>query len=175
MEHNTGKKLTKQQVEILKKLYDNKEEEILSGVKILRENGGDFSIVPLMEIYFNTPYPEVRNTIGYLFSDIKDNKLENIISGNILKYLNNQYLNIFLSKLWQSTLKFSDLSVFVELFIKGDDKTALEAITIIEQSSADARNEDKKNAIELLNQNMEKLDNEFKRHLAVDLLNYLNN
>jgi hypothetical protein len=172
MEQKSRIKLTKEQAAVLNDLYSNNETKIEQSVKHLREKGGIHGIEPLINVYFNTQYPNIRKIIGNLFSDTKENKVTEIITENIVKYKNSEFFGEFLSTLWQASLKFDNIKLFAEIFIDSDDKTAFECLTIIEQNAEHSSDEEKAYCISLLKDNINKLVG-FKKDLAVNLLDIL--
>ena len=127
-------KLTKQQIELLKNLDSDSEQQSLKAIEDLRNCGGEFAVEPLMDKFFSTTSDEIKTKIGKLIVDIKSSTVGDIIGKNILKYENKDKLNIFLGYLWESSLNFTDLQPFVKLLFSENIQTSIESSTIIEEN-----------------------------------------
>ncbi|MDR2836731.1 MAG: hypothetical protein LBV69_11190 [Bacteroidales bacterium] len=161
MENN----ITKFQKELINQLNSKNDLQILSTIDLLREEGGDFIILPLMEKYFNTSSQEIKDKIGNLFTDIKKSSAGTIISDNILKYENTNNLDIFLRLLWESTIKFSNLSPFIEFLFSENLKISIESSTIIEEQIKNTAEEDKKNYLKIIEKRKHKIEDVFHKNL----------
>ncbi len=161
--------LSKEQQQIIKELYSTDEIIVHKAIKNLRDKGGLFVIKPLMEIYFSTSSQEVSAAAFGIVRDLKESKAGIIITENILQYKANNRISDFISALWQSAIKFDNLEVFVELFVIGDDRTSLEAVTLIQQNGYLLNDESRKHCLDIIKSEIGELS-EFKRALVVDLL-----
>lgn len=165
---NTNK-LTIEQKQILKSLAQSDENIVLKAVKDMRDKGGEYVIEPVMDVYFNHKSEKIQAEVLRLFQDLKDSKLNNLITDNIVSYSSNERLSDFISALWQSSVKFDNTLVFLEIFVKENEATSLEALTLIQQN-ADVISDDMR-AMCLKTLKAELLNlSEFKKNLAIDLL-----
>jgi hypothetical protein len=165
-------KLTQEQQQIINDLYSNNEIEVIESIKKIRNKGGKYSILPLMDTFFKTDFVDVRKAIAGLFGDLKDNKVSPVITENLLNYSNHEQMGLFLSNIWQSTLAFEDLKIFTELFVISEPKASLECMTIIEQNLANISDANREECLGILKTNIAKFEG-FKHELAQDLINIM--
>jgi len=165
-------KLTTGQKQLLVGLYSSDDKIVIKSIKDTREKGGTFVIEPLMELYFTHKSTDVYKEIPAIFSDLKDSKLNLLITDNLLKYKGNERLSVFISSLWQSSVKFEDIKSLVEIFISGDDSSSLETLTLIQQNADMLNDAIASECLNILKSELSGM-NDFKKTLAVDLLEIL--
>ncbi|MDD2635290.1 MAG: hypothetical protein PHW82_07300 [Bacteroidales bacterium] len=161
--------LSKEQQQIISDLYSSDSQIVHKTIKKLGDKGGLFIIKPLMDVYFSNPSKEVVLASFDIVRDLKESKAARIIIENILKYKTNDRLSDFISALWQSAIKFDNLEVFVEIFVKAEDTTALETVTLIQQNGYLLTDESRKKCLNILKSEIGGLS-EFKKALVIDLL-----
>ncbi len=170
MEQN---KLTQEQKDILSQLYDKDQTIVINTIRSLRDKGGVFIVEALIDTYFTTNDDTIKKEILDLFIDIKDQSISHIIVSKLNKYRNSDSLHNFLSILWQSSLQFDNLDIFVDLFINANDLVALESITILEQNIV---NTTKEQQSEFKRKILDAQDDfsEFKRTLCSGIIDLIN-
>lgn len=166
---NTQKELSKEQKEILKELLSTEEKKILHSIKLLRTKGGVFIAKPLIEVYFMTELESVRNAVYTLICDLKESKTSVIFIKEIEFYSENKHLGKLLSAFWQSSIKFSELLPFINVFIKSDNAAAIEVLTIVEQNVCNVSDGDKKKCYDLIVSKMSAFE-KFKKDIANEIL-----
>jgi len=162
-------KLTKKQSELLQQLQSDNNIVATDAVNMLREHGGDFAIIPLMEKYFNNNSEDLKKCIEQLFSDLKSSNVANIISENILKYENEEQLSKFIEKLWSSSLSFTNLLPFVELLFNKNIMIAIESSTLIEENIHLLSTENKAQCLSVINYKLEKIKDEFHKNIVLSI------
>lgn len=165
-------KLTNEQQQILKDLYSVDDQVVLKAIRAIRSKGGTYAIEALMEILFSNRTKDIDVEIISIFRDLKDRKASIVIQSNLAKYQTSEMISDFISALWQSAIPFESLEIFVKIFIAGTDKTAFEALTLIQQNAANLSDSSRKNCLILLKADIDKLS-DFKKALAVDLIEVL--
>lgn len=171
MEDNKSK-ITKEQKEILLGLFSTNEVAVLESIEKIRDKGGDYSIKPLLEIYFSTPYVAVRNSVYELICDLKDSKIAEILEQNIETYQNKEHLPKFLSALWQSAVKFSNLMPFLRIFDNGDELIAVEILSVVEQSAGSVSDAEREECLKFIKSKISDYQG-FKKTLAEEILELL--
>ncbi len=171
MEDNKSK-ITKEQKEILLGLFSTNEVAVLESIEKIRDKGGDYSIKPLLEIYFSTPYTAVRNSIYELICDLKDNKIADILEQNIETYKDKEHLPKFLSALWQSAAKFSSLMPFLRIFDNGDDLIAVEILSVVEQSAGSIPDAEREESLKFIKSKVSDYKG-FKKIIAGEIMELL--
>lgn len=171
MEDNKSK-ITKEQKEILLGLFSTNEVAVLESIEKIRDKGGDYSIKPLLEIYFSTPYVAVRNSVYELICDLKDSKIAAILEQNIETYQNKEHLPKFLSALWQSAVKFSSLMPFLRIFDNGDELIAVEILSVVEQSAGSVSDVEREESFKFIKSKISDYQG-FKKTIAEEILELL--
>lgn len=164
--------LTKEQKKIVADLYSSDDEVVNAAVDTIREVGGEFCIAPLIEIFFSTPFVEVRQNIGRVFVDIKSTRVSNAIIENFAKYIDHELSGDFISNLWQSSVVFDDVTLFVEKFVKASDLVALDCLSLVENNLGNISDESIERSKQIINSNLADFG-DVKRQLAEDLLQIL--
>lgn len=164
--------LTREQKDILLGLFSSKETEVINSIEIIRNKGGEYSIKPLMEVYFSTAFPSVRNSIYDLVCDLKSSKTADIFAQNIEVYSQKDHLSKLLSAFWQSAIKFSVLLPFIRIFNLADSLAAVEILTIVEQNAYNTSDADKKECIHIITAGISDYD-DFKKNIAEAILEVL--
>ncbi len=168
----SNKKLSVLEKQILANLKSKDEKVIIKSINDIRESGETYVIKPLMELYFNTSSQNITKETLNLFRDIKDSKYNLIISNTLEDYIRSSKMTDFISALWQSSIKFEDISVFIKIFIQCEDTASLEALTLMQQSADTIKPEIREKCLKILKSELTKLT-PFKKQLAVDLLDIL--
>lgn len=107
-------------------------------------NAGSVKILPvLLNLVNQTSESEISREIINLVGDLKSAEAVPILAKSLKENDFGDYQGEMVAACWQSGLDFSNyLSVFTELFIKGDYSTAIEAFTVIEGSVSNANEEE---------------------------------
>lgn len=127
-------KLTKEQKSILADLYSPDEEVIVNTLYRIREVGGEYCIAPMIEVFFSTPFVNVRTEIGRVFLDLKSSKASKQIIDSLSAYMQHELIGEFITSLWQSAVVFDDVVPFVEKFVEADDMLALDCLSLVENN-----------------------------------------
>ncbi|KPK84323.1 MAG: hypothetical protein AMS27_10240 [Bacteroides sp. SM23_62_1] len=160
--------------EIVKRLRSDKQNLVLTTIYQLRNKVWSAIYIPeIIDIACKTKDDEVRRELFLFLSDMKDaSGIPYIIEA--LK--DRQYRSIWneiISACWQSGLNFSGyLDTFIQIFLKEDYLTSLEAFSVIEQSIhylEDSRIEHYRN---ILMSALEEIKDE-KKPLASELINIM--
>ena len=78
----------------------------------------------------------VRKTIEGFMNDIKDQSACTEVISEIRKPWKDETISMLVSSCWQSGLNYSEYSAdFANVFVRGDYITAIECLTVIEESS----------------------------------------
>jgi predicted nucleotidyltransferase len=157
------KRLTKLELEILRNLESENEQQVLNAIANLREISGDFAILTLMSKYFSSASEEVVNQIGNLITDIKSSIAGNLIAEHIMKYENHSRLDKFLELLWTSSLHFSDLQPFTKLLYSSNMRVVIESSTVIDENLLRISDENRDLCLKIINKN--KAETEFQTEI----------
>ena len=162
-------KLTAVQKQILVGLNNKDDKIVIKTIKDCRDKGGEYVIEPLMEVYFSHSSENVIAEIPKLFSDLKENKFNRIITDNLTKYKRSDRMTTFVSAMWESAIKFEDTKVLLDIFISGTDATSIEALTLIQQNADVISDEMKSECLDILKSELLNMT-EFRKNLSIDLL-----
>jgi hypothetical protein len=140
----SGKKLKELSI-ILKKRNNQLTAE---AIKSLRNNEPFKGAIGLLVTHFNENEDRsVRKIIEEFFNDLKDKSLRPEVMAEIRKPLNSATISMLISSCWQSGMDYSDyLEDIADVYLRGDYVTAIECMTVIEESVGNCTTE-KKNGI----------------------------
>jgi len=167
--------MEKKNKELATKLFSVKNEDVLSTIEYIKEEGNTELLYALLKLIQKTDDAKIESKAKNIFFHLKDTKSVELIMSAIE---NNEFANLrsFLcSACWNNGLDYSNyLPVFVKLYIEEPFATAFEAFTIVENFT----NKTEKNIIEeqiewLKSSNLNLSDD--KKHLLVEFVNILQN
>lgn len=162
--------LSEEQKQIINNLFNNDENIVISTLNKIRDKGGIYTIQTILNLFFNTKSESVKNNIYELFCDLKDEKIAKIITENIENYQDKPEFSKIISALWQSSLHFENLLVFLSIFDKAKDDTILiELFTLIEENFHNLNQEEIKNCKDFFKPKYQNYSS-LKRQLAEDIL-----
>ena len=135
--------------DILKKLGSNDIELVTEAIEQIKTEG-DLSIVPeLLDILLQCKEPVIITHITSLLSDIKDSGFKTILMEKLIQAANNSEKPNLLRICWESAIDFSEyMDIFLDILLKDDFISALEASTVIENLSDNLSEVKIKEAIE---------------------------
>jgi hypothetical protein len=132
----------------------NKDNKILitSGIGLLREEKPFEGAIALLTSYYdNTDDLAIRKAIQGFMNDLKDQSVCEEVIIEIRKQWKPDTTSMLVSSCWQSRLNYSaychDLA---EVFIRGDYVTAIECLTVIEESLGDLNKVQKDEILKLI-------------------------
>lgn len=165
-------KLNKEQKKIVADLYSPDEEVVVETLYRIREIGGEYCISPMIEVFFSTPFANVRTEIGRVFLDLKSAKVSGEILENLSVYMTHELIGEFISNLWQSSVVFDDVVPFVEKFVVADDMLALDCLSLVENNLGNITGKSLARCREIVRDNYSSFDG-MKKQLADDLISIL--
>ncbi len=124
----------------------------------------------LTSFYNNTDDYTVRKTIEAFMNDLKDQLACREVITEIRKQWKPETISMLVSSCWQSGLDYSEyVPDLVKIFLKGDYITAIECLTVIEESSDNISGKTKDEIIKIIEGNPVSSVNE-KSALTLELL-----
>ena len=147
---------------------------IAESIEILRqEKPFEGAIGLLTAFYDNTDDISIRKSIAGFMNDLKDQSVCQEVITEIRKPWKNDTISMLVSSCWQSGLDYSEYSLdLAKIFLKGDYVTAIECLTVIEESVHELNKEQKDEVIKLIEDNPFPTGNE-KSTLTLELLTIL--
>jgi hypothetical protein len=109
---------------------------IAGSIELLRqEKPFEGAIGLLIALYDRTDDYSLRKTISGFMNDLKDQSACQEVINEIRKQWKSDTISMLISSCWQSGLNYSDYSLdLVKVFMEGDYVTAIECLTVIEES-----------------------------------------
>ncbi|MGD0756731.1 MAG: hypothetical protein ABR927_16905 [Bacteroidales bacterium] len=109
---------------------------ITEAIELLRqEKPFEGAIGLLTAFYDKTDDFSIRKTIAGFMNDLKDQAICREVIEQIRKQWKSDTISMLVSSCWQSGLNYSDFSLdMAKVFLKGDYITAIECLTVIEES-----------------------------------------
>lgn len=131
----------------LKTVFESENESAIhDAIAYIHENGSLKTLPLLFDLLVTTTSDNTKNDIYNCLADTKDKNATTIF---IEALQDNRFVNEkarLLSTMWQSNLDFSKhTGLFIQLLLRENYETALEAHTIIEVCSANLSDEEKSN------------------------------
>jgi hypothetical protein len=147
---------------------------IIEAIELLRLEKPLEGVVGLLTAYYDQSDEFlIRKTISGFLNDIKDQSVCAEIIKEIRKNWKADTISMLVSSCWQSGLDYSNYSLdLVKLFLIGDYVTAIECLTVIEESVDKLSSARKAEIIKILDENPVSGINE-KKGLALELISIL--
>jgi hypothetical protein len=144
---------------------------ISEAIGLLREElPFEGAVGELTSFYDITGDNRIRKAIEGFMNDLKDQAAAIEVIGEIRKPWKADTISMLVSSCWQSGLNYSEYSDdFAEIFLKGDYITAIECLTVIEESVNELGTDIKAQIIKKIEESPLPLKNE-KKELTMELL-----
>jgi len=148
---------------------------ITQAIKLLREELPFEGVIGLLAAYYDkTDDSSVRNTIEGFMNDLKDQSACVEVINEIKKQWKADTISMLASSCWQSGLNYSEFSRdLTDVFLKGDYITAIECLTVIEESVDNLTRKTRDDLIKIIKEAPLSPIPE-KRPLALELISILN-
>jgi hypothetical protein len=148
---------------------------ICQAIEFLREElPFEGAIGLLVSHYDSTEDASTRKSIEGFLNDLKDQTACAEVINEVRKQWKSDTISMLVSSCWQSGLNYAEYSTdLANVFLKGDYITAVECLTVIEESVQDMTIEEKNNIIRLIEENPFSQDSD-KRLLTSELIAILN-
>lgn len=128
---------------------------ITEAIELLRlEKPFEEAIGLLTAYYDKTNDMSVRKSIAGFMNDLKDQSACIEVIKEIRKDWKPDTISMLISSCWQSGLNYSDFSIdLAKVFLQGDYVTAIECLTVIEESVHELSKEKRNEVIKLIEEN----------------------
>jgi hypothetical protein len=109
---------------------------ITEAIELLRQEKPFAGAIGLLTAYYDkTDDFSIRKTITGFMNDLKDQSVCQEVIEEIRKQWKSDTISMLVSSCWQSGLNYSDFSPdLAKVFLEGDYITAIECLTVIEES-----------------------------------------
>lgn len=140
---------------------------------LLEEQSFEGVIGLLTSLYDKTNDFLIRKTIEGFMNDLKDQSASNEVIKEIRKQWKPDTISMLVSSCWQSGLDYSEYSPdLARIFIQGDYVTAIECLTVIEESISELSRVRKDEIIKIIKESPVSPINE-KKALTLELISIL--
>ena len=125
---------------------------ISEAIKSLREDEPfEGAIGLLVSLYNENEDRAVRKTIEEFLNDLKDQSARSEVIAEIIKPWKADTISMLAASCWQSGFDYSEyLAEITSIFLKGDYATAIECMTVIEESAGKCSREKKDEVIRMI-------------------------
>ncbi len=137
---------SKEKLKDLARLLNSKNNtHIYEAIRLLRQEQPFSGAIALLTLLFDkTDDINIRKSIAHFMNDLKDQSSSTEIIAEIKKQWKAETLIMLVSSCWQSGLDYSDYTIEIaDVFLKGDYLTALECLTVLEESADNLTSEKK--------------------------------
>ena len=147
---------------------------ITEAIDLLRqEKPFEGAIGLLTAFYDKTDNMQVRKSISGFLNDLKDQSACEEVIKEVRKDWKPDTISMLISSCWQSGLNYSEFSLdLAKVFLEGDYVTAIECLTVIEESVHELSIKSKEEIIKLIEDNPFPRVNE-KSTLTLELISIL--
>lgn len=136
------KQPTPTEKEWIRALASEQDSFVLAALHEIRISGSVRMIPYIVDLLVSSHKNAVKNNILNLICDIKTQEAVPYLVESIERLESGDYYPQYIAACWQSGLDFSAyLQIFVNVFIRADYQTALEAFTVIEESLINANDD----------------------------------
>lgn len=128
---------------------------ITEAIELLRQEKPFEEAIGLLTAYYDkTNDMPVRKSIAGFMNDLKDQSACIEVIEEIRKDWKPDTISMLISSCWQSGLNYADFSMdLAKVFLKGDYVTAIECLTVIEESVQELSKEKRNEVIKLIEEN----------------------
>ena len=160
--------------ELIEVLNNDENIVITEAIELLRqEKPFEGAIGLLTSFYDKTNDMQVRKSIAGFMNDLKDQSACTEVINEIRKEWKSDTVSMLVSSCWQSGLNYSDYSIdLAKVFLQGDYVTAIECLTVIEESVHELSKKKRSEVKKLIEENPFPLLNE-KSTLTLELISIL--
>jgi hypothetical protein len=147
---------SRQKVEELIKILELDNNIVITeAIELLRQEKPFEEAIGLLTSYYDkTNDRSVRKSIAGFMNDLKDQSACAEVIKEIRKEWKPDTISMLVSSCWQSGLNYSDFSIdLAKVFLQGDYVTAIECLTVIEESVQEMSKERKNEVIKLIEEN----------------------
>jgi hypothetical protein len=148
---------------------------LISGaIELLRDDEPFEGAIGLLTTFYDKSEDNlVRKTIEGFMNDLKDQSASKEVITEIRKPLRQSTISMLVASCWQSGLDYSEYSKdMVDVFLKSDYMTALECLTVIEESAHELSQAKRKELMKIIVEYPEQAENE-KKGLTHELISIL--
>jgi len=148
--------------------------EITDAIELLRLEKPFEGAIGLLTAFYNKSNDNtIRKTIAGFMNDLKDQSACKEVIEEIRKDWKSDTISMLVSSCWQSGLNYSEYSIdLARVFLKGDYVTAIECLTVIEDTVDELSKEKRAEVIKLIEDNPFSSVNE-KTTLMLELITIL--
>lgn len=148
---------------------------ITAAIELLRQEKPFEGAIGMLTAYYDKSDDfSIRKSIAGFMNDLKDQSVCQEVIKEIRKEWKSDTISMLVSSCWQSGLNYSKYSLdLARVFLTGDYVTAIECLTVIEESVHELSKARKDKIIEMLEESPFRPGNE-KTTLTSELLSILN-
>jgi predicted DNA-binding protein len=147
---------------------------IAEAIELLRQEKPFEGAIGLLTAFFDTTDDfSIRKNIAGFMNDLKDQSVCREVIDEIRKQWKPDTVSMLVSSCWQSGLNYSEYSLdLASVFLKGDYITAIECLTVIEESVHELSKSTKDEIMKMLEESHISQINE-KKELTLELISIL--
>lgn len=144
---------------------------IKEAIELLREEKPFEGAIGLLTAFYDKSDDfSIRKSIAGFMNDLKEQSVCKEVIEEIRKNWKPETISMLVSSCWQSGLNYSDYSLdLAKVFLEGDYITAIECLTVIEESADEISNKGRNEIIKMLEESQVNQINE-KKALTQELI-----
>jgi hypothetical protein len=147
---------------------------IIEAIEVLRQEKPFEGAIGLLTAFYDKSEDFlIRKTIAGFMNDLKEQTATEEVIKEIRKPWKSDTISMLISSCWQSGLNYSEYSLdLAKVFLAGDYVTAIECLTVIEESEPELSKSGKDEIIKMLKESPVSQINE-KKALTLELISIL--
>ena len=153
--------------EWVKKLKTGRIDLILSSLKELRNQGNDSILPEIMELMSKFRDDRIHTEVIGILNDLNNQSSVEIFMENLINHRHSDYFVNMVSSCWQNGLDYSAYTgYFIDIVLKDDYATSVEAFTVVESNVANLENRERDELADVIEK--------AKKDIAVEKLSLVN-
>jgi hypothetical protein len=155
------------------KLSSNDTKIVLQSLEQIKEEGEAELIPDLLQVIDTTEIREIHSKVLEILNNLKSQSAANTLICELDQIESPEIKNNVLSSCWKNGLDYSQhIDQLIDIFIKSEFMNALEAFTIIENSTQNLSNPILEQSVNKIKSNLDSINQE-KRPLMMELIHLL--
>ncbi len=155
------------------KLSSNDTKIVLQSLEEIKEEGEAELIPDLLQVMDSTDIKEIHSKVLEILNNLKSQSAANTLIKELDQIESPDLKNSVLSSCWKNGLDYSQhIDRLLDIFIQSEFMNALEAFTIIENSTQNLSNPTLEQSVNKIKRNLEHINQE-KRPLMMELIHLL--
>jgi hypothetical protein len=155
------------------KLTSNDTKVVLQSLEQIKEEGEAELIPDLLQVLESTTIKDIHTKVLEILNNLKSQSAANAVIQELAQIDNSEIRNNVLASCWKNGLDYSQhIDTLIDIFINAEFNNALEAFTVIENSTQNLSTETLNQSVNKIKDNLNQIKQE-KKPLMMELIHLL--